>query len=659
MADGIEQAGHSIAEGILSAAQQMRQNEEMRVKSLLEAGKTHPEILDDPNVYKTIRGYTRDDATAKALIQNSQAKSLPGQALTTLGAIGIPEQAVRESVAPGSVPLPQGEPGPVQPAPTQTQLGQAALSALPELAQQKGFGVSIGPSGISVKQSAPTASEAGERAALQAWDATATELRNSGLDPDKADTLGARLTISAMARTGQIAPSWLRDLGLADTEASIAAARERAVKGAGAQVDRENAAAIASERARGEVGGKAAGEAAIPFQTMKVTRPDGTTIDIPLTQAGAYAATGEPTAVSLGKNPSKTQMEVAAQKGSDLIIGQSGEMIMVPIGTSPGGVQAGAVLQGQEALAALDEVRRTIADIDSPDFLKLFPSEKQVGRATARSTGYAKSWIRNLTDPAEALVKRGELRQTGFRLARLSGSNSQLSDAERENAQKTIQPIIDGTATQEQIIAAKKSLEGMLNMADKRRKAGQPPPNERASDEWYRANNLPIPPKTQGVPAKKTAAPEQGTSLGDKQNNPGHVKATAFTRRLPGYVGEGKSATDGGKFAIFDSPESGRAAMESVLTRIHGTKSVATALSQYSGGGYDVKRVATNAGVDPKQSVASLTPEQRSTLIDSMIEAEGSSTGLSREGRAARLAAKVNAGRLSKEDAARMLRQGG
>lgn len=647
MADGIEQAGHSIAEGILSAAQQMRQNEEMRVKALLEAGKTHPEILDDPNVYKTIRGYTRDDATAKALISSSQAKSLPGQALTTLGAIGVPEQAIRQTVAPGSVPLPQGEPGPVQPAPSQTQLGQAALGALPELAQQKGFGVSIGPSGISVKQSPPTRSEAGEQAGLQAWDTARTELLNAGLPPEKADTLGARLTLSAMARSGQIPPSWMRDMALAETQDSLAAARERAVKDAGAQVERENAASIASEKARGQVTGKAAGEAAIPFQTMSITKPDGTKIDIPLTQAGAYAATGEPTAVTLGRNPSKTQLEAAAQTGADLFTGPNGDLIQVPIGHAPtlDKVPASNLIMGSEAIKMLAQVKGVVDGLTDPKFLKLFPSEAKDGRERARAAGYAQSWVRGLSDPADALAKRGELRQLGFRLARLFGSNSQLSDAERENAQKVLQPVIDGTATQEQIIEAQKSLNRFIAAATSR--PGAP------------ASAAPAP-AAPAAPKPAAAAPkEQGTSLGDKQNNPGHVKATAFTRRLPGYVGEGKAAKDGGKFAIFDSPESGRAAIESVLTRIHGTKSIATALSQYSGGGYDVKRVAMNAGVDPKQSVASLTPEQRSTLVDSMIEAEGSSTGLSREGRAARLAAKVNSGKLKAEDAARMLRQGG
>lgn len=655
MADGILHGGQAIAAAITDIADQRRKKQEASAKALLDAGQRNPAVLDDPDVFKSIKKYAGDEQTARALIESARQKSLPGQAVTTLGAIGVPEETIRQSIAkPGAAPLPEGVPGPTQPQPTQTEVGQAALGALPEIAQQKGFGVEIGPQGIKVRQTPPSRSEAGEMAALQGFETTRAQLADSGLEPDKVDVLSARLTVSALAKSGMIPPAWMREMAMASTEDALAAAREKAVKTAGAQVEQTFAAGTAAEKARGQVTGKAAGEAATAFQTMTVTRPDGTKVDIPLSQASAFAATGEPTAVSLGKSPSKEQMEAAAQRGADLVIGGSGEMIMVPIGTSPSGVPAAAILQGQEALSALDEVRRVIADIDKPEFLSLFPSEKEVGRATARSAGYAKSWIRNLTDPASALAKRGELRQTGFRLARLSGSNSQLSDAERENAERVIKPVIEGTATQEQVIEAKKSLDGMLNTADKRRRTGQPVPNEPASDEWYKSHGLPNPRKK----AESAKKPAQTGSIGDRQNNPGHVKATAFTRRLPGFVGEGKSATDGGKFAIFDSPESGRAAIDAVLVRIHGSKSVATALKQYSGGGYNVNKVAADAGVDPKQSVASLTPEQRSTLIDSMIGAEGSSTGLSREARAAKLAAQVNAGKLTAAEAAEQLRGG-
>ena len=72
MADGILQGGQAIADAITSVADQRRKAEETRVKALLAAGQQHPEILDDPNVFKTIRGYAGDDMTAKALIETDR-----------------------------------------------------------------------------------------------------------------------------------------------------------------------------------------------------------------------------------------------------------------------------------------------------------------------------------------------------------------------------------------------------------------------------------------------------------------------------------------------------------------------------------------------------------------------------------------------------------
>jgi hypothetical protein len=633
MADGIEQGGQSIAAGILSAAKQMRADEEARVKALLTAGQQHPEILDDPNVYKTIRDYTRDDTTAKALIETSRSKSLPGQAVSTLGAMGVPEQTIRQTVAPGSIPLPAGEPGPVQPAPTQTELGQAALGSLPEIAAQRGFGVDISPTrGISIRQAPPTRVEVGEMSGLQAWQGVREQLADSGLPPDKVDVLASRLTLSAMAKSGQIPPPWMRDMALASTDTAIAAARESAIKTAGAQVTQQFAAGTATETARGTAIGGAQAR-----------------------RAEAETAAGAPGARNLGQRPSLQQLSIEAQQGSQLIVDSSGNIIALPSGETPTtgegpkGVPAATAAMKPELIQGYNSMRSVMTDLSDPKIAALFPSEKDYGRVGARIKGMTiERFTRQFTDPAaaDAAIRRlAEMRVQAERLAiggvpRAQGIVDLLGNVSSG--------IENRSYTREQFGQAMNQLNTMLG--------------ELGPQMKLEVRGGPQQPK-EGTPAAGTPAPvraapppEQGTSIGDKQNNPGHVKSTAFTRRLPGYVGDGKAATDGGKFAIFDSAESGRNAIDAVLTRVHGSKSVATALNQYSGGGYDVNKVAADAGVNPRQTIASLTPDQRSTLIDSMIGAEGSSTGLSREARAARYAKLVNDKKMTAEEAARRLR---
>src|SRR5215813_5548830 len=72
-----------------------------------------------------------------------------------------------------------------------------------------------------------------------------------------------------------------------------------------------------------------------------------------------------------------------------------------------------------------------------------------------------------------------------------------------------------------------------------------------------------------GGPEGGTTEPGGGMggtgNIPTRQNNPGNIKDGGFARSQVGYVGTGANATDGGSFAIFDTPEHGHLAMRNLL----------------------------------------------------------------------------------------------
>lgn len=356
--------------------------------------------------------------------------------------------------------LPNGETAP----PVERQLAMAI--------QARGLGFRLDDKGRFILDlPAQSKTERDTSASWARFDETRGQLEAADMPSTVANKLAARTTISELARIGMAPPKELVDLDLADTKTDIDVARARLMKKVELQEQAMAQRQISQEQATGSTLGKAFGAALAPFESITVTQ-GGQTTNVPLTQASAFAATGSLDAVSLGTAPTPTQMSQAALAGKDLIMGPSGEMIAVPIGIAPGGVPAGAVLTGPDAFKVVDEVKQFVAKLRNPEMLKMFPSEAQYGTTGARAAGFAQQYIRAFTDTPQLLTLRGEARQLGFRLARLLGSNSQLSDAERESAQAIIAPLINGTATQEQVVEAANATERFATALDTRKTTG-------------------------------------------------------------------------------------------------------------------------------------------------------------------------------------------
>jgi hypothetical protein len=358
------------------------------------------------------------------------------------------------------------------------------VRALGPLAAE-GIGVSAGPRGLTLTKKGTTPEQAGELWAMTAFDIITDQglpaelARNMGMESiagqPQDDFTAGRAVMKLGTLRNMLVPTWIRELALADTLAEKEAAVEAAKFYKKNQLLRmpqvqEALTAESAAKARGKVEGEAAARAEQPFRTLPVQRPDsfeGDVVQVPFDQAEAFAVTGTLDSVDLGKNPSKSQMAAAVRQGRDLVFGPKGNLISVPIGSAWGGggaVPASQVAMGADAIPALRDVENLLDDMAaSKEFQNAFPSEAKFGQEVARGAGFAQSYVRRLTDSPNVLNLRSRTRQLGFRMARLLGSNSQLSDAERENAQAVWQPIIDGTATQEQLQEAMKSTRSWLD----------------------------------------------------------------------------------------------------------------------------------------------------------------------------------------------------
>jgi hypothetical protein len=330
----------------------------------------------------------------------------------------------------------------------------------------------IGADGLQLSKEAPNPEQVADALGFSSWAALTSNIQqaNPEVPPWRADKMAARALVGPLGNLGVALPPELRDMAFADTDAQIAAASAQLTRRAAKSVDLAFGGVIAAADAAGAVWGKAQGDIRIGAETIRITQPDGTMIDIPVAQGGEYfkrtstlamAISGVPGAIDLGPSPSKQTMGQIALQGMDVIIDFSGRKIALPIGHKFGGntISAGEVVAGPQAVAALDEALLVIDDVQRvPNILKAFPSEAKWGRETARGVAWIKSWLRGFTDSPELLLARGQLRQMGFRMARLLGSNSQLSDPERAAAAATYTPLMEGTATYEQVKHAFKRL---------------------------------------------------------------------------------------------------------------------------------------------------------------------------------------------------------
>jgi len=359
-------------------------------------------------------------------------------------------------VVPEGTPMPDGS------------LAPPPVQQLTTGLRRQGIGVKIDKDG-RVIPNIPSASlsERSSAAGFASWDEKRTQLVQQGVNPTQADKLAAQATITEMRNAGYIPPNQLLELALADTNTSIEVSRRRLVKHNEMLEEQNFARGIAAERAAGGVLGEATAKAQLPFMHVNVTQPDGSKVQVPLSQAGAVAATGNLQSVSLGTSPSKTQLNLAASQGNDLLFGPGGEVIAVPPGLSLG-IPAAAVVKGPEALAKMDNVRSTVLEVMGPNFLNVHPSERVYGRETARGVGFLQSYIRTFNDPSEVGTTRGKVRQLGFNMAIALGSNSQLSDNERKNAAALWNETAEGTASMEQVVAAATGTLAYINLNDAR-----------------------------------------------------------------------------------------------------------------------------------------------------------------------------------------------
>ena len=117
--------------------------------------------------------------------------------------------------------------------------------------------------------------------------------------------------------------------------------------------------------------------------------------------------------------------------------------------------------------------------------------------------------------------------------------------------------------------------------------------------------------------------PTASVTIPNRTNNPGNIKDGAFAAAQPGYIGPGPAATDGGRFAVFDSPAAGGAAMTNLLgAPSYQGLTVNQAANRWSNGGYGGE-VGAAAGIHPDRPMSSLSDAERAQLASSMARREG------------------------------------
>lgn len=117
-----------------------------------------------------------------------------------------------------------------------------------------------------------------------------------------------------------------------------------------------------------------------------------------------------------------------------------------------------------------------------------------------------------------------------------------------------------------------------------------------------------------------------------RNNNPGNLAASAWTKSQPGYAGSD------GRFAIFESPEAGRAAQLGLLDSYagKGVDTISSIVGRWSPAtdgnptGSYVDYIVRRTGIPAN---AKLGPDQRQAVADAMAEFEGGSGSSSRLGR--------------------------
>ena len=130
--------------------------------------------------------------------------------------------------------------------------------------------------------------------------------------------------------------------------------------------------------------------------------------------------------------------------------------------------------------------------------------------------------------------------------------------------------------------------------------------------------------------AARELPPAAGAPRNARNNNPGNLVASDWTKKQPGFVG-----TDG-PFAVFDTPENGRRAQAQLLTNYinSGDNTLTKIINRWappdapgntpeSTRNY-IAHIAAQTGIDPNQQ---LTPADVSKILDAQAGFEGGTTG--------------------------------
>jgi hypothetical protein len=128
------------------------------------------------------------------------------------------------------------------------------------------------------------------------------------------------------------------------------------------------------------------------------------------------------------------------------------------------------------------------------------------------------------------------------------------------------------------------------------------------------------PQETQAAPAQSSSAPRSV-----RNNNPGNLEASAWTQKQPGYVG-----TDG-RFAIFESPEAGERATESLIAnKLQQGLNTPRALINTPGRGWDAEappayaeHVARRLGIGVNDPIDTRNPQVVKRVLQAIREFEG------------------------------------
>jgi hypothetical protein len=134
-----------------------------------------------------------------------------------------------------------------------------------------------------------------------------------------------------------------------------------------------------------------------------------------------------------------------------------------------------------------------------------------------------------------------------------------------------------------------------------------------------------------GLPTYNTQDNNLGVTRAVRNNNPGNIKATANSIKMPGVVGiESTPAADGGNFLIFANPQQGTQAIGQLIANnsIYANISAEAAIKKYNGGG---SYGAADVGLDPKKDFQTQLkdPATLQTVTQNIAKLEGFSSASS------------------------------